>query len=233
MKSLLFILSLLVSTAAFATKPSPPAPDPQATAVSGAAAGAISVSTSEADATASASLTSNLSASGSGTGYGGAGGDATATNEGIDLSDNSRFLALSTQFPQAMKCFSGVQIGAGIFGTHRLDKNCWANVMAAEQRDAETKALLDCSGPRFRDAIAFDQQGGKKARQRYCVSHMTEVYRSEAQHIASVVEREIRNLEVQQQADREKLRQLTEQQIADREACSESTDRAFQTCVQK
>lgn len=195
-KTLLALLLIALASPTLATNPKPkPPPPPQAEADADARAHA------DADARAGAAAGAHSDATGGAGGHGGdggeggraysTGGDATggigigeggnASNDGVQVSDNSQhnFLALSLMFPNASGCFKGVQGGgddkdnfAGFLGFHWLDKNCWSDTLANRERDADINARLKCAGKHFRNAIAFDVKGSRRVKQQACVDRV-------------------------------------------------------------
>lgn len=120
--------------------------------------------------------------------------DAGDTNTAINTENNSQFFAFGTTFPNSQGCFAGAQGGgsgsggAGFLGFHYLDHNCWTSQLATQTRNVEVKARLNCSGGKFRNAIAFDQPKGQAKRQRYCVDYMVGTYNAEIEDMKRYVD---------------------------------------------
>lgn len=124
-----------------------------------------------------------------------------ANNEGVDIettsTNNSRFYALSLQFPQASGCFKGVQAGGaddeegmGFFGIHLLNTNCFLMQQAATERSIEINARLKCGSKKYRNAVAFDRP--RDERQRACVNMLVQsgqaLMQQETQALLSMLE---------------------------------------------
>lgn len=134
------------------------------------------------------------------------GGQATANNSGITVrgeDDDSRFFSFATTFPQASGCLGGAQGGAGgssssgFFGMHFINHDCWTSALAEAEANVEVRALLKCAGKHFRNAIAFDQGGDSRDKQRYCVDYMVVKYDLEIERTEALVDQLIEEGELE------------------------------------
>ena len=120
--------------------------------------------------------------------------DASSGDTTVRSENNSQFFAFGTTFPNSQGCFAGAQGGgsgnggAGFLGFHYLDHNCWTSQLASQTRNVEVKARLNCSGGKFRNAIAYDQPRGQATRQKYCVDYMVSTYNAEIAEMKKYVD---------------------------------------------
>ena len=92
--------------------------------------------------------------------------------------NTAQFYALSLTFPNASDCFTGIQGGAsdsdvsggtsGFLGIHWLNRSCWMDKLADEERDIVLNARLKCHDKHYRNAVAYDAPKGMSKRD-WCV----------------------------------------------------------------
>lgn len=108
----------------------------------------------------------------------GYGGDSSG--QATSVSNESAYIAVQRNLPQAVGCFGPVDGGGGegggfaFFGWTPLNKDCWSQEVSAGYQDHMIKSRLECGSKWFRNAIGFEIR--RRDRQRYCVDWMEERY---------------------------------------------------------
>ena len=98
----------------------------------------------------------------------------------LSSSNNSRYFAFGTSFPNAEGCLGGVQAGFGLVGYHKINISCWSQQLADSEKSLETRARLKCGDKVFRNSIAYEISSFKrKERRQYCIDYIKKDWRNQ------------------------------------------------------
>ena len=76
----------------------------------------------------------------------------------------------------------GGSSGAGFLGIQWIDDNCWKDVLAEQESNADLKARLKCGESKFRGSVAGHEVPGlfkKRERTIWCIDYTKEIYLAE------------------------------------------------------